>query len=250
MNNGALASGPAVRSALPLQCSFCQFRKATKWADLGSDETRILDQARRVYACRRGDTVFLQGDEPQGIYCVESGYILLWQSDYFGNETAFGLVGPGDSMGYRSFFAEDQHAATARAVTPCKVCLIPGAAIRTLLARNPRLAERFLRLVARDRGPSDAILLRGQHSPLRVRLVHLLLTLVEKCQTNESGDGIAFEVPLSRRDMAAMIGVRPETLTRAIGDMEDEGIATFEGRRVSIRKMDRLREIVGREKPT
>lgn len=249
MNNGALEPSPSARrNMLPIRCSFCRFRGAVKAAEPTAEEMRILDNSRRLYVCRRGDTIFLQGDEPQGIYCIESGYILLWRSDYFGNETAFGLVGPGESMGYRSFFARDQHAATARALTPCRVCLIPSAAVRALLAKSPGLAERFLRLVARDRGPSDAVLLRGQHLPLRVRLIHLLLTLKEKCEAVSSGEGIAFDVPLSRRDMAAMIGVRPESLTRAIADLREEGIAVFEGRRVTVPAVGRLQTIVGEER--
>jgi predicted transcriptional regulator len=51
---------------------------------------------------------------------------------------------------------------------------------------------------------------------------------------------LLIELPISRRDMAEMIGVRSESLSRTIRQMTDEGILTFSGRRVWIDTADLL----------
>jgi DNA-binding Lrp family transcriptional regulator len=44
------------------------------------------------------------------------------------------------------------------------------------------------------------------------------------------------ELPLSRRDLASMIGTRHETLSRIISRLEEDGVARFSGRTVHVRK--------------
>lgn len=232
---------------MPLACSACERREESVWGELTRSEIALVDRTLQRRAYRRGETIFHQDDEPLGIYCVRSGYVLLWRIDAFGNETAFGLVGPGENMGYRSLFAEERHAATARALTPCQVCLMPGATVNQLIDAKPALARRFLHMVARDRGPTYALLLRGQHVPLRVRLIHLLLVLKERFARTGKDGQLVIELPLSRQDIAAMVGARPETITRALRELEEEGVATFRGRQVEIKRLDRLMDVAGVE---
>lgn len=242
-----MGSRPNPSRRIPLTCSACEMREESMWGELTRSEAALVDQTLQRRAYRRGETIFHQDDEPLGIYCVRSGYVLLWRIDAFGNETGFGLVAPGENMGYRSLFAEERHAATARALTPCQVCLMPGAIVNQLLEAKPALARRFLHMVARDRGPTYALLLRGQHVPLRVRLIHLLLVLKERFARTGKDGQLVIELPLSRQDIAAMVGARPETITRAIRELDEEGVATFRGRRVEIKRLDRLLEVAGAE---
>ncbi len=52
------------------------------------------------------------------------------------------------------------------------------------------------------------------------------------------------ELPLSRQDMAAMIGIRPESMSRAIRSFEEDDIAHFSGRRVHVARIeDLIREL-------
>ncbi len=49
---------------------------------------------------------------------------------------------------------------------------------------------------------------------------------------------------LARRDLAAMIGIRPDTMCRAIKPLEEDGVAYFSGRSVPVPDVKRrLREI-------
>ncbi len=220
-----------------------------EWGLLSPAGAELLDRSRRVQPHRRGDAIFLQGDESRGVYCVESGHVLLWRIDAFGNETVFGIVAPGEIMGYRSCFAEEPHAATARALIPCRVWFISRATVDQLLDDNPAIARWFLRMIARDRGPREGLLLRGHHLPVRVRLVNLLLVLRERFAETFPDGRLVFELPLARHEIAAMLGVRPETITRTIRELEDEGVASFNGREVAVPKLEKLLDVAGFEAP-
>jgi CRP-like cAMP-binding protein len=155
------------------------------------------------------------------------------------------VVGPGEIMGYRSYFAEDRHAATARALTECRVCLVPGRAMNRLLDRNATLGRQFLATLARDPGPPDGLLLRAHHVPARVRLVTLLLILRDRFVVTGAEDSVEFDLPIGRRDIAALLAMRPETVSRTIKELEDEGIAIFSDRHVVVPYLERLYDIAG-----
>jgi CRP-like cAMP-binding protein len=230
-------------------CSGCRFGEYIDLSELGASDIELLNTTQVIRKHGPGACIFNQDDEPQGIYCVASGYVLLWRIDAFGNETAFGLIGPGGIMGYRSCFAGKPHAATARALTECQVCLVPNQTIWRLFDGNPALERRFLFTLARDPGPVDGLLLRANHVPIRTRLVSLLLIFRERFAERGAADSAKFKLPITRQDIAALLGARPETVTRTIRELEDDGIVFFDRRYVDVPNLKQLYEITGLNEP-
>jgi len=142
-------------------------------------------------------------------------------------------------MGHRSLFGEDRHSATAQALNACDVCYYPKDILLQTIDASPSFARRFFRTLARDRGPREALFLRGQHMPVRIRLYNLLalMTRNENCKINGT---CVLQLPMPRRDIAALLAARPESITRAIKEIGDDGIATFKGRTVTISNLDAL----------
>ena len=58
-------------------------------------------------------------------------------------------------------------------------------------------------------------------------------------RVEDNGD-ITIDLPLSRQDIAVMLGTRPETIARAVRSLEDNAIAKFTGRVVSVPDLDAL----------
>lgn len=192
----------------------------------------MLEGGRRACVIQRNATLFRQGEQPQGIYCLRAGYMLSTRTDPAGNEAILDLLTGGDLVGCQGFFAGRRHATSARAVTACSVCFIPGPTVLRLLDSNPGLTRAMLRSVAGDPRPMTALMLRSPGLSVRGRLVHLLLVLKERCAEALPDGRLVFDIPLTRRDIAAMIGVRPESISRAVHDLQDEGVASFQGHQI------------------
>ena len=221
----------------------CWARADSEWSVLDDSELEFLNRTRRQSLYRPGESVFRQDDISTGLYCVQSGHMLLKQFDSFDNETVLRVVLPGETVGYRSFFSETPHAATASALTLCRICLIPAATIHRLMEGKVVLALRFLKTLARDRGPTEAPLLRSPHLPVRVRILNLLLILRDGCATDLPDGSLRFQLPIKRQDIAAMVGTRPETISRAIRELGNDGIAIFRRQQVDVPDIDRVLEI-------
>ncbi len=224
----------------------CKMREQIRGSDLPHADVQSLEKSISVQGFGRGDTIFAQGSLASGLYCLRSGHAILWHADAFNYKTAFRVVGPGEMMGYRSLFGEDPHVATAQALTACDVCYYPKDSVLRLIDEHPGFARHFFRILARDRGPKDALILRGQHIPIRIRLVNLLLLML----THEMSDRNAayvIQLPMLRRDIAALLAARPESVARAIKELGRDGIATFTGRTVDIPDVNALLRECNRE---
>ena len=90
-------------------CFTCQSRGRTEWCVLTDDELALLDQGKISRQYLPGDVIFHEGDECHGVHCIESGLIGIRKMDAAGNEILLRLSHPGDTMGYRSFLAGNDH---------------------------------------------------------------------------------------------------------------------------------------------
>jgi len=220
----------------------CVMMQNAHAGDGESSVTRMLDQWRIVHIYRTGERIFAQDQLPAGLYCLQSGHILLWRIDAFGFKTSFRMVSPGELVGYRSLLGDDPHAATAEALSECRICYYPKQKIESLIFGDPDLTRQFFRMLARDRGPPEALLLRGQHLPVRVRLVYLLLTTKDRHAELTQDGQLIYHLPLSRKNIASLIAARPETVTRAIKELGEDGVAVFHNRKVVVPNPAKLYE--------
>lgn len=225
---------------MPKNCADCATCSQVEWSDMDDDGLDQLTRARRTFEYQPGESIFHQNDDPKGIYCIEHGNILLRGFDAFGHETGFRVIVNGETIGWRSFFAEQPHAATALALTACRVCMISGTDLRMLMRDYPGLMLRFLKTLACDRGPAEGLLLRNPQLPVRIRVINLLLVLSEHVQRTDGNGPTKFLLPLKRQQIASMVGARNETLSRTLAALQEEGLASFKGREVIIPDYDRL----------
>jgi len=214
------------------------------WNVLTSEQMRELASACVPRSYARDNTLFLQDSQASGLYCIRQGQVLLSQVDHFGNETAFRLAFGGEVIGYRSLFAEQPHAATARTLASTSVCFIPRSTIWGLRSRNHALDGSFLKALACDRGFADAPLLRNPLLPLRVRFAHLL-TVLRAHLGHVEGEAVCYEIALTQRDTGALLGARPETIARMHRNFEEEGLCRFRRGEIQILNYAGVLEIIG-----
>jgi CRP-like cAMP-binding protein len=80
------------------------------------------------------------------------------------------------------------------------------------------------------------------------RLAALLLSFKGKQERSDRGS-CSFQLPLMNKDLADLMGIRPETLSRAIGQLRSAGLAELRGRIVHIPSIARLAQLGGCGEP-
>ncbi len=132
------------------------------------------------------------------------------------------------------------------------VVLVPGRAAAMIQTAKERAAAlrgygmddvfvlRFTRRLAEDLRAAEEEKLAATES-VRERVARLLLLLADRYgEETARHKGLTVQLPMARQDMAALLGVRAESVARAIRALEDDGVARFRGRKVTIPSIERL----------
>ena len=221
-------------------CFTCQSRNRSEWCRLDASDLGLLNGNKVSTRYEPGQALFRQGDPCMGVYIVEAGTVAERRDDAQGNSAVVRLRHAGDTLGYRDFLTGDRCSNSALALADCSVCFIPKDSVRALLDRNPALGLLFLRKLADDLHSAEDTILHHAALPMRKRLVHLLLSLKEHYGEMTDEGVLKLELPLARQEIASILGSRPETITRTIHALEEDGVAVFSGRAVIVADLDRL----------
>lgn len=217
-----------------------RIRAKSEWNALTPDEIVLFN---RNVICREyeaGRAIFGQGDRCRGLYLVEHGLVAVRKLDGNGLSAIVRLAHQGDTLGYRPLLAKENHRATAEVIKDSRICFIDASIMHRLLISNPRLGMRFLENTARAFGDAEERLFQVAALSVRTRIIHMLILLRDRYGETTSDGVLVLTLPMSRRDLADTIGARPESVSRILRELREDGLIELSGRKVSISGFNRL----------
>ncbi|WP_084488864.1 Crp/Fnr family transcriptional regulator [Novosphingopyxis baekryungensis] len=220
--NGAAAAANA------LGCADCPVRDSAVCAVLSAEERLALSGIGRTVSLQSGQTLFDAGEDALACATLIEGSLKLSRLDEDGTERLFAIVHPSGFLG-RLFSAETD--VTATALTPARLCVFPRAAFEQVLADRPHLMRQILSRTMQALEESRALVeLIGRRSVKDRLCGFIALSLHGQCAAPADEEPV-LDLPLDRRDLAALLGTTIETLSRQFGALEDEGTIRREGNR-------------------
>lgn len=216
-----------------LECENCPSQKKGIFCQLESMALTDVSDHKVVNSYKKGQTLFVQGNPPFGMYCVSSGNIKVSQVGEDGKESIVRIASAGDVLGHRSIFTEQYYNATATAVEDCTVCFLDKKYILKLVEDSPSVATNIMAKLGRDLGAAEKRISSFSQRNVRERLAELLLLLKETHGVKEER-GIRLNIKLTREEMASIIGTASETLIRFMSELKQEGLIEQEGKIIYI----------------
>ena len=217
-------------------------RKNTIWSILNDKDVELFNQNVLCLNYKLGETVFMQGQQCRGLYFVANGLVGIRKIDYEGQTTLIRVVGHGGTLGYRPFLAKQVHRANAEIIEDSRICFINAASVRRILQSNHELGVKFLERIAQELGEVEERLSEMAVLNVDIRLIHLLILYHDQWGTYSVDGSFKFTLPITREDMASMVGAHPDSVTRALRLLESKGVLQADGRLIHIDKFDRLTE--------
>ncbi len=190
---------------------------------------------------KKGQTLFVEGNPPYGIYCISSGNIKLTKMSNEGKDAIIRIAKGGDIIGHRSVFTEKFFSATATVLEDSKICFIDKKYILKLVQENPSVAVNIIGRLSRDLGASENKVASLYQKNVRERLAELLLLLKESHGIQEN-ERILLDIKLTREEMASIIGTAQETLIRFLSELKEDGFISQEGKKIFITNEEGLIE--------
>lgn len=213
-----------------LRCDDCPARDQAACAALGDDERAQLAAIGRHRTLAAGELLFAAGDDSACATLI-SGALKQVRTDADGVERIVALIHPAGFVG--ELFAPVD-GCEVRALTDARLCLFPRAAYARMVEDNPRLAMGVARRALKASAESRALLDLIGRRRTAARVAGLLLALADAAGKEPCQPAQRFDLPLSRGDMAALLGTTIETVSRQLGALESKALIKREGRRTLV----------------
>jgi CRP-like cAMP-binding protein len=211
------------------------------FSGLSPHELEGIDKRMVSLSWAAGDPLFTAGESADHLYVLAAGRAKLSQPTPSGQEVVVDLLTPGDLFGALSMLGQPVYPETAWALTTTCALRIAAQSFREILVEHPQVALRVLDDVAGRLAQARSDIGRQSTGTVTQRVAAALLRLVDKLGQERSGNrGTLLQLPLSRADLAGMVGSTEESVSRVMSWLRKAGIIDSGRRWTAVLDSDRL----------
>ncbi len=192
-----------------------------------------LGDCARFRGMLTGQSLFMPGDQASGLHIVLKGKIRLYRSTPDGREQTLALLRPYQTLGEAEVFRTTrQHSSHAVCQVSSTVLTLPLHRVRELTRTHSALAFAFLSEFAGRIEHLEERLEQLALLSLEQRLARFLLDWADQNPT--------FTLSMTATELASLLGVTRESLSRALARFEREGLLRRQGQEMSLLNLQRL----------
>jgi CRP-like cAMP-binding protein len=204
------------------------------FAGLDQERLRVLLEQALIRRFERDAILFLQDEPATRFYIVLEGWVRLYRETADGQESTIGVFARGESFAEAAIFQSRAYPVNGVVIDDARLLVIP--------------AEPFVRQLRAD--PELCLNMMASMSLHLRRLVQQIEQLTVRSSTERladfllklavAGDSPTIELPWDKAQVAARLGMQPETLSRALAKLRRLGVES-QGSRITIGNFDVLR---------
>jgi CRP/FNR family transcriptional regulator len=227
------------------RCEACVVRDRALCAALPADALQALSKMGVERRLKRGETLLWAGDEAPVCANLQSGMMKLVSVSEEGETAIVGVLFPGDFIGHPFAGQERQDVV---ALTDVTLCSFPRARFEAALAAWPAMERLLLARTMAELDRTRDWLARMGRASATARVAGFIEDVVRRMGAlGCEGAPAMVDLPLSRGEMAELLGLTIETVSRQVTQLRTQGIIATEGTRgLAVRAPARLAAAAGR----
>ncbi|MBI5676096.1 MAG: Crp/Fnr family transcriptional regulator [Nitrospirae bacterium] len=202
----------------------------TELTDKELSKISVLFEERSI---KKDEYIFMEEDPSGWFYILSSGRVKIVKHSQSGKDIILEIISPGDVFGGVAVLDKKPFPASAQAMEPVSVVRISRRNLFDLMEEHPVLKLAIVKSFS-DR-------LRNAHETLKNiaterverRIASLLLKLSEKVGIDDKGYK-KLDFPLTRQEIAEMVGTTVETCIRSMSKFQKEGRVKSSGGRIFV----------------
>jgi len=217
---------------------FAALRATRLWRAAADDAVAELAQHARIEDSPRGRILASEGDLPERLGVVVAGRVKVYHLGADGRELTFETLESGDPIGAVAALAGSRYPATVEAATDVTIAWLPREALFELLESQPALMRTLIAdLARRVINFTEVATTLSMDVPSR-----LAAYLFQRALANgrTTADGLVVELGMTKGELASALGTVPETLSRALGRLRDDGVLEVRTRDVLVKDVGAL----------
>ena len=182
--------------------------------------------AKTVMQCRRGETIFTQGDMCEDVLYIQTGGVKLSVLSKTGREAVVAMLGPGDFFGEGCLAGQPVRMGSATAITPSVILLVCKEKMARLLQKQSAMSDRFIAHLLSRNARTEEDLIDQLFNSSEKRLARSLLLLAHYGKPDEP----ACVVPkISQATLAEMVGTTRSRVNFFLNKFKRLGFIEYDG---------------------
>jgi CRP-like cAMP-binding protein len=197
-----------------------------------SDLNKIAERmVRRAYT--KGQMILLEDDLGQTFFVIAEGSVKITRLSDAGREVILAMLGESDFFGEMSLLDGAGRSANVVALEESEVLTLARNDFLDILQQYPKISISLLEELTQRIRKSDQQIESLSLSDVEQRIGITLIRLAEELGTIKQGSVKIKNLPY-QQDIANMAGTSRETVSRTFKLLEEKGLVTREGRKLTI----------------
>ncbi|MBA0883666.1 Crp/Fnr family transcriptional regulator [Flavobacterium undicola] len=223
------------------KCEQCIVREFSSLKALNKDELVKLAECKTSRLIKKGEIIFEEGENVNGIFCVKDGVCKLTKLSPNGKDHIVKLVTKGELLGQRSMISDEPVNLSAVALEDMQVCFIPKSEIMGFFDKNNQFSMNVMKTICGDLKEADSQMVNMAQKTVKERLAETLLYLQDTFGKNEDD---SLKIQLTRDELASMIGTATESCIRLLSDFNKLGLIELKGKKITLKNIAQLKKMI------
>lgn len=186
---------------------------------IGKDHLKELAEDRNVNKYKKREIIYSEGNHPNRLYYVLKGKVETYKTNDNGKELVTEIFSEGDFLGYVAMLEGTVYKDSATALEQTELAVIPREDFDNLVNNNKEVAQKFIRLLAKNISERETLLVNIAYNSLRRKVADALLMLYKKYHRSEEDSDTLI---VTRGSLASIAGTAKESLIRTLSDFRNE----------------------------
>ena len=195
---------------------------------------------------KKGEFILFEATSLEHLTAIVTGRAKLICQGESGRETVVGIAGPGETIGEISLLDGRPLPYSAKALTGCRIVRLPREPFLQYLFSNSTAGFEMLLELSRRLRDAHGQITSIATDRVEDRIIGLLLGLADKTGRTD-GESVEITVPLTRQDIADIVGSTVETTIRILSKLGKADLVETRSKHLVIKDVDRLREQMYKE---
>jgi CRP/FNR family transcriptional regulator, polysaccharide utilization system transcription regulator len=220
----------------PQACEECHCKNFI-FPKLTDGELELIHHDRFQVAYKAGEIIFKQGSPAAYLLCLTGGLAKIY-IEGTGKNLILSIIKPVEYIIAPGLYSDHRHHFSVAALVDSTACLIDVNVFKKLIRENHDLAEEFMQRMSSQMIDNFDHTVGLTQKQMPGRIADVLLYFSEKIYESN-----AFEMILSRQELADFSGMSTESAIRILKEFKDEEIIELKKNSLVILKPERLKKI-------
>ncbi len=220
------------------ECNECIIRDLM-FTHVPSDGSKYVCKTKVEVHFKKGEIIVRSGDEIKSMICIKEGLTKIYRSSRKHSDQIISITKPFEFTYLLSIFSDSHYNFNISAIENTTVCFISLENIKKMISENGSFAMSLLQKLSTATDNVIKNFTDINQKNLSGRVAYILLLFSDEIYKSP-----VFNLPVSRKEIAELIGMTTENVIRIMSEFRKEGIIRIRTREIEIKDYQRLKLIM------